>query len=177
MTMERWRPRWVITPWRPFREIEDLERHFGDLFGQPFLPAWRRLPLEKRGWMPSIDVFEKEDKYVVRAELPGIKDEDVDISVVGDTLTIKGERKVETEVKEEDYHCCERSYGSFFRSMALPSNVDANKIEASYDDGVLEVSLPKAAEIKPKKISVSTTKKVASPEKPALAKKKGKAAK
>jgi len=158
MAMERWRPRWGIAPWRPFHEMEDLERHLEDLFGRPFLPAWQPFPLEKRGWAPSIDVFEKEDKYVVKAELPGIKEGDVDISVVGDALTIKGERKVETEVKEEDYHCCERSYGSFFRSIALPSNVNVDKIEASYDDGVLEVSLPKAAEVKPKKIAVSAKK-------------------
>lgn len=111
------------------------------------------------GWAPAIEVFETEDKFVVKAELPGIKEGDIDISVVGDTLTIKGERKAESEVKEEDYYCCERSYGSFSRSIALPSNVDAHKIKASCEDGVLEVNLPKAAEVKPKKISVSAKKK------------------
>ena len=122
-----------LIPWRPFRELEELERRFEDIFGRPFLPSvWRRLPIEERGWAPPIEVFEKEDKYVVKAELPGMKEEDIDVSVVGDTLTVKGEQKAETEVKEEDYCCCERSYGSFFRSIALPSNVDAKKIEASY---------------------------------------------
>ena len=151
MAMERW---------RPLRELGELERRFEDIFGRPFLPAvWRRLPMEERGWAPPIEVFEKEDKYVVKAELPGMKEEDIDVSVIGDTLTVKGERKAESEVKEEDYYCCERSYGSFFRSIALPSNVDAKKIEASFEDGVLEVSLPKAAEVKPKKISVSAKKK------------------
>jgi len=140
-----------------------MERHFQDIFGRPFLPSvWRRLPLEVRGWSPAIEVFEKKDKYVVKAELPGMKEEDIDVSVEGDTLTIKGERKAESEVKEEDYYCCERSYGSFSRSIAVPSNVDAKKIEASYEDGVLEVSLPKAPEVKPKKISVSAKKKKAS---------------
>ena len=115
--------------------------------------------MEQRGWTPAIEVFEKEDRFLVKAELPGMKEEDIDISAVGDTLTIKGERKVESEVKEEDYYCCERSYGSFFRSIALPSHVDAQKIEASYEDGVLEVSLPKIPEVKPKKISVSAKKK------------------
>jgi len=86
-------------------------------------------------------------------------EEEIDVSVVGETLTIKGERKAETEVKEEDYYCCERSYGNFSRSIALPSTVDAKKIEASYEDGILEVSLPKAAEVQPKKISVSAKKK------------------
>jgi HSP20 family protein len=113
----------------------------------------------ERGWAPAIEVFEKEDKFVVKAELPGMKEEDIDVSVVGDTLTIKGERKAESEVKEEDYYCCERSYGSFSRSIALPSSVDAKKIEASYEDGVLEVSLPKAPGVKPRKISVSAKKK------------------
>ena len=160
MTMERWRPGWGLTPWRPLRELEEVERRFGDIFGQSFLPAaWGRLPMEQRGWTPAIEVFEKEDRFLVKAELPGMKEEDIDVSAVGDTLTIKGERKAESEVKEEDYYCCERSYGSFFRSIALPSHVDAQKIEASYEDGILEVSLPKIPEVKPKKISVSAKKK------------------
>ena len=140
-----------------------MERRFEETFGRPFLPTvWRRLPLEERGWAPAIEVFEKEDKFVVKAELPGMEEKDIDVSVVGDTLTIKGERKAESEVKEEDYYCCERSYGSFFRSIAIPSNVDTKKIEASYENGVLEVSLPKAPEVKPKKISVSVKKEKAS---------------
>jgi len=91
-----------------------MERRFEDIFGRPFLPSvWRRLPTEERGWAPPIEVFEKEDKFVVKAELPGMNEEDIDVSVVGDTLTLRGERKAETEVKEEDYYCCERSHGSF----------------------------------------------------------------
>ena len=160
MTMERWRPGWGIIPWRPLRELEALELRFDDIFGRPFLPSiWRRTPMEERGWAPAIEVFDKEDKFVVKAEVPGIKSEDIDVSVVGDTLTIKGEKKAETEVKEEDYYCCERSYGSFSRSIALPSLVDANKIDADYENGVLEVSLPKKPEVKPKKIAVSAKKK------------------
>ena len=163
MVMERWRPGRGLVPWRAFREMEEMERRLEEAFGRPFLPiAWRRLPIEERGWAPAIEVFEKEDKFVVKAELPGMKEEDIDVSVRGDTLTIKGERKAESEVKEEDYYCCERSYGSFFRSVAIPSNVDTKKIEASYENGVLEVSLPKTPEIKPKKISVSVKKEKAS---------------
>jgi len=78
--------------------------------------------------------------------------------LAGDTLTIKGEKKSESEVKEEDYYCCERSYGNFYRSIALPSTVNASKIEANYEGGILEVSLPKAPEVKPKKIAVSAKK-------------------
>lgn len=160
MVMERWRPGRGLIPWRPFSELEEVERRFENIFGRSRLPSvWRRIPTVEMGWAPAIEVFEKEDKFVVKAELPGMTEEDIDISVVGDTLTIKGERKAEDEVKEEDYYCCERSYGSFSRSIAVPSNVDAKKIEASYDDGVLEVSLPKASEVKPKKIAVSTRKK------------------
>ena len=155
MDLERWRPRWGITPWRPFRGLEEWERRFEDMLGRPM---WR-LPVEEIGWMPAVDVLEKDDKFVVKAELPGMKEEDISVSVVGDTLTIKGEKKTETEVKEEDYYRCERAYGSFYRSIPLPSTVDAGKIEASYQDGVLEVTLPKAAEVKPKKIAVSAKKK------------------
>jgi len=155
MAIERWRPRSGIMPWRPFRELEEWERRFDDLFGRPL---WR-LPVEEKGWMPAVDVFEKEDRFVVKAELPGMKEEDIDVSVVGDTLSIKGERKTETEIKEEDYYRCERSYGSFYRSIPIPSNVDADKIEASFEDGVLEVALPKSAKVKPKKIAVSAKKK------------------
>jgi HSP20 family protein len=155
MAIERWRPRWGISPWRPFRELEEWERRFDDLLGRPL---WR-LPVEEKGWMPAIDVFEKEDRFIVKAELPGMKDDDIDVSVIGDTLSIKGEKKTETEVKEEDYYRCERSYGSFYRSILIPSNVDADKIEASFDDGVLEIALPKSAKVKPKKIAVSAKKK------------------
>jgi HSP20 family protein len=160
MAMERWRPGRGLVPWRPFRELEDMERRFEDMLGWPRMPAiWRRIPTMEMGWAPAVDVFEKEDKFVVKAELPGMKEEDIDISVTGGTLTIRGERKTESEVKEEDYYCCERSYGSFSRSIAVPSNVDAQKIEAIYEDGMLEVSLPKIPEIKPKKVSISAKKK------------------
>ena len=133
-----------------------MERHFEETLGHPFFPPlWRRLPTEERGWAPPIEMYEKEDKFIVKAELPGMKKEEIDISVVGDTLTIKGERKTETEVKEEDYYCCERSYGSFFRSLTVPAAVDTNKIEAAYENGVLEISLPKAPEVKSKKVEIS----------------------
>jgi HSP20 family protein len=137
-----------------------MQRRFDDILGWPLLPAvWRRIPTMEMGWAPAIDVFEKDDRFVVKAELPGMKEEDINISIVGDTLTVKGERKTESEVKEDDYYCCERSYGSFSRSLAVPSNVDTKKIEANYEDGVLEISLPKIPEAEPKKISVSAKKK------------------
>lgn len=160
MSIVRWTPSRSLVPWRLLRELEEPVRHFDSIFGTPFLPAiWRRLPAIDQEWAPAIEMFEKEDRYVVKAELPGVKEEDVDVSVADDTLTIKGERKTENEVKEEDYHYCERSFGSFFRSIHLPGDADVKKIEANYEDGLLEISLPKAIEAKPKKVKVSARKK------------------
>jgi HSP20 family protein len=160
MEMERWRPRRRMIPWRPFRELEDMERSFDDLFSRPSLPAmWRLMPSTEMMWAPAIDVFEKDDRFVVKAELPGMKEKDIDVSVVGNRLVIRGERKAESEVKKEDYYYSERSYGSFSRSIDIPSDVDTKKIAANYDDGVLEVNLPKTPGVKPKKVSVSATRK------------------
>ncbi len=154
MVMERWRPRWGLRPWRSLSEMDELERRFDEMFGWPLMPAvWRRSATE-RGWMPPIEMYEKNDKFMVKVELPGMKKEDIEISVVGDMLTIKGERKAEEEVKEDDYYFCERSYGSFQRSVTLPSAVDSKSIEAKFSDGILEVSLPKLQEAKPKKVEI-----------------------
>jgi len=154
MTLERWRPGWGIRPWRPLRELEEMETHFDDFLGR-FPSPWRRLPMEEREWAPPIEMFEKEDEYIVRAELPGMKKEEIDVSVSGDTLNIKGELKSESEVKEANYYFCERASGSFFRSVTMPTGVDPAKIEASYEDGVLELTLPKAEEVRPKKVEIS----------------------
>jgi HSP20 family protein len=160
MTMESWRPTRGLIPWSPFRELEEMERRFDEVFGRSFPPSiWRRLPMEQMAWAPAVDVFEKGDKLVVKAEVPGMKEDDIHVSVEGDMLTIRGEKKTESEVKDEDYYRCERSYGSFFRSVALPSTVDASKIEADYEDGVLEVTLPKKPEVKPKKVAVKKKEK------------------
>lgn len=105
-------------------------------------------------WAPSIDMYEKEDSFIVRVELPGVNKDDVDISMTGDILTIKGERKPPAEVNEEDYQCCEVCYGSFSRSITLSSAVDIDKIEASYGDGILELHLPKVKEAIPAKIQI-----------------------
>ena len=102
-----------------------------------------------------MEMFEKEDKFVVRAELPGMKEEDINVCVSDNTLTIKGAKKTASEVKEEDYQFSEMSYGSFSRSFTLPSGVKAEDIKATFKDGVLEVSMPKAEEAKPKKIAIT----------------------
>jgi len=160
MEMERWRPRRWMSPWRPFREMEETERRFDDLFSWPHLPAlWRRMPSMEMGWAPAMDVFEKDDKFVVKAELPGMKQEDIDVSVAGNRLTIKGERKTESKVEKEDYYYSERSHGSFSRSIDMPSDIDAKKTEANYEDGVLEIDLHKTQKAKPQKVSVSAKKR------------------
>ena len=153
MAIDNWRPKGVPAPWHPFRELEEIERRFEDVFGRTFLSWW---PMRGVEWLPTADVIEREDSFVVQVELPGMKREDIDVSVTGTTLNISGERKAEAEVKKEGYRRRERSYGSFSRSMSLPSNVDADKIKASYEDGVLELVLPKTAETKPKKVVVSS---------------------
>jgi len=95
----------------------------------PFRP-WTRRALVVREWAPRVDMFDRADKVIVKAELPGVKKEDIDISVAGGVLTIRGERKAEEEVKDEDYYCCERFRGTFYRAIQLPTDVEAAKIEA-----------------------------------------------
>jgi HSP20 family protein len=158
MAMEKQKPERSVTVWQPFREIEEMGRRFEDFFGRPFFPAlWRRFATE--GWSPAIDVAEKYDKFVVKVELPGVKEEDVDVSVAGDMLTISGEKRAESEEKKKGYYYSESSYGSFSRSVTVPSTVDTNKTEADFDKGVLEITLPKTPEVKPKKIKVAGKKK------------------
>lgn len=158
MVLQRWSPRRTMTAWRPFQELEEMEQRFEDLFGRSFMPVWRRSPSSDE-WMPSIDMYEKDDKLIVKAELPGMKMEDIDVSVTDSNLTIKGEKKSSEEIKEDDYYRSECTYGSFYRSIPLPSNVDADKVEADYMDGILEVSIPKIPEAQPKKIKVAAKTK------------------
>ena len=162
MTTERRKSEKGLTAWQPSREMEEMGRRFEDVFGRPYLPGiWRLFPSEEMVWAPAIDVVEKEDRFLVKVELPGVKEEDVNVTVAGGTLTIEGEKKAESEVKKKGYYYSEASYGSFSRSITLPSTVDSGKIEANYDKGVLEITLPKAPEVKPKKITLAAKKKEA----------------
>ncbi|MBA7670210.1 Alpha-crystallin [subsurface metagenome] len=103
-------------------------------------------------------MYEKEDSFTVRIEVPGMKMDEIDISVTGDTLTIKGERTAPAEVKEEEYQCCEVCYGNFTCSVTMPAAADADKIEATYADGILEIHVPKAEAAKPAKVKVKAVK-------------------
>ena len=139
---------------------QNLPARFDDIFGQPFLPtSWGGFFGNEAMWAPPIHVLEKEDKFVAKVELPVVHEEDVSVSVMGDMLVVEGEKEAESEVKKKGYSYSETSYGSFSRSIAIPSIVDADKIAANFDKGVLEIDLPKAVEVKPKKVSVTTKKK------------------
>jgi HSP20 family protein len=141
------------------KEPRGVGQYFEDVFGRPFLPAsLANWGLEERIWAPSIDVVEKDDKFIVKAELPGVDEEDINVTIAGNTLKIEGEKESESEENEEGYHYSETSYGSFARTITIPDSVDVSKIEASCTKGVLEITLPKMAEVKPKKISVSKKK-------------------
>jgi HSP20 family protein len=131
-----------------------MDRLFERAFGRT-TPERHTVPMV-RGWAPAVEMFEREKEVVVRTEVPGMSKEEIDISILGNTLSISGERKSEEEVKEDDYYCCEHSYGKFRRNITLPQGVDAENIKASYKNGILEVVLPKTEEAKPKKISSRT---------------------
>ena len=153
MVIEKWRPGSWLSPGNPFRELEDLSRRMED-FIRPLLPSLKREPVEGKMWSPAIEMYEEKDKFIIKAELPGMKKEDIDVSLADNTLTLKGERKAEKETKESNYYCCERYYGSFYRQVTLPSNADLKKIDAAYKDGVLEIKLPKTEETKEQKIDI-----------------------
>ena len=160
MAIQERKPDKEVSVWQPFKELDDMESRFDDYMGFPFWRTmWRRRPFEGMGWAPAMEVIEKDDKYLIKLELPGVKESDVDISISGDMITISGEKKSDSEVKKKGYHYSESSYGSFSRSISLPSSIKADKIEASYDKGILEITLPKKADVKPKKISIAAKKK------------------
>ena len=146
----------ALKRWEPARNMEKfLQEMFEEPMSSRFFRRFPSLRWEKEfETVPAVDMFDKKDEIVVKAEVPGIDKENIKISVSDSVLTIKGEMKKEEEVKEEDYYYAERSYGSFSRSLTLPAKVVESKIKAEYKDGILEVHLPKAAESKPKEIKV-----------------------
>jgi HSP20 family protein len=145
MALERWRPRGLTRS--PFRE---LAREMEEAFGR-FFPG-----SEERGypWTPAVDMVDEKDEIVVKADLPGLDQKDIEVTVEDGTLTIRGERKEEKEEKKENYYCAERSYGAFLRSIPLPKGVEADKVKATFKKGVLEIHLPKAKEAKGKTVEV-----------------------
>lgn len=149
MAIVRWRGR----EWNPLRELGEWQRDMANLFESSLEPLPERISREAT-WAPSMDVTEDKEGIMVKVDLPGVKQENIYIEVTGKTLTIKGERKHEEEKKEKNYHRVERFYGSYSRTVTLPDYADMDKIKAEYKNGVLELSIPKREEAKPKQIKI-----------------------
>ena len=152
----------AIVRWEPFRDLVSIQGRMNRLFDEAFRGATHPAGDEEEwslgSWAPAVDIFEQDGNIVLKAELPGVDPKDVDVRVENNVLTLRGERKLDNEVKKESYHRVERAYGSFSRSFTLPSVVDTEKIKADYRDGVLRVNLPKREEARPKQISISVSK-------------------
>ena len=149
----------AVAPWRPFMDLarwdRDMERIMGDFFGRR--PWWPERWLRTQGMeltAPVVDLFEEKDDIVVKAEIPGIEKNNIEVNLADHTLTIKGEKKKEEEIKEENYYRAERSYGSFVRTLGLPKDVHTDKVKATFKNGILEVRLPKTEEAKAKEVKV-----------------------
>lgn len=144
----------ALVRWRPSRSVPSVWGEVDRIFESLFPRTVTHTDFYEADWMPRVDISETDDDLVIAAEIPGIKKEDLTINVEDGVLTLKGERKHEDEKKEKNYHRIERSYGSFYRSFRLPSAVDAEKVHASYKDGVLKVTLPKVEQVKPREIPI-----------------------
>jgi HSP20 family protein len=141
-----------LTKWDPFREMEDVFDRYSKAL------CWSRLGgseiMTGGDWAPRVDIAETEKEFIIKAEIPEVKKEEVKISVDNGILSIRGERKQEMEEKGKKFHRVERYYGSFTRSFTLPDNIDETKIEASFKDGMLNIQIPKSEKSKPKAIEV-----------------------
>lgn len=150
----------AIVRFEPFRDLLSLQERMNRLFSESYRSQQTSEDDWALGgtWAPAVDIYEQDNNIVIKAELPGLDPKDVDIRLDNSVLTIKGERKLDNEVKKENYHRVERSYGGFTRSFTLPNTVDANNIKAEFKDGVLRITLPKREEAKPKQIQIQATK-------------------
>jgi HSP20 family protein len=151
----------AIVRWEPFRDLVTIQDRMNRIFDDAFRvnrPGTEEDWALGGSWAPAVDIFEHEGNLVLKAELPGIDPKDVDVRVENNTLTLRGERKFESEVKREQYHRVERAYGTFSRSFTLPNMVDTGHIKAEFKEGVLRVTLPQREEAKPKQISIAVTK-------------------
>ncbi len=142
-----------IIRWEPLRELTSLQNEMNRLFSSVAdTPADAGAPL--RRWMPAMDLVEQDDSFVLRADLPGMRQEDVSIEFEDNVLTVSGERRSEHEERKEGFHRIERAFGAFSRTLALPKGIDPEAITAGFDDGVLEVRIPKPEETRPRRISI-----------------------
>jgi HSP20 family protein len=146
----------AITRWDPFREVVVLQGRLNSLFGGPAVETE-----VTASFVPAVDVYEDDQKVVLKLEVPGVAEKDLDVSVEKNTLTIKGERKFASEEKEENFHRIERRYGSFYRAFTLPTTVDTENVDAKYEAGVLKIELTKKPEAQPRQIKVNVGEKQA----------------
>jgi HSP20 family protein len=149
----RWEP---LTRWNPLKELEEMEKRLSTIFGRPAIGTngESKEAMSVTEWTPLVDITEDDKEYLVKAEIPEMKKEDITINVHDDVLTVSGERRYEKEEKAKKFHRVERAYGGFMRSFGLPENADGSKISAEYKDGVLKVHLPKSEQAKKKAIEV-----------------------
>jgi HSP20 family protein len=145
----------AITRWDPFREVVSMQDRLNSLFRA--MNDGGESPLTTASFVPAVDIYEDTQKVVLKLEVPGIEEKDLDVRVENNTLTVKGERKFENEEKEENFHRIERRYGSFYRAFTLPSTVNTENVHASYNAGVLKLELAKKAEAQPKQIKINIT--------------------
>ena len=144
----------TLTRWEPLREMEEFQNRLSTLFGRPLRRGNGREEITLPEWTPLADITEDEKEYLIKAELPEMKKEDVKVTVENGVLIISGERKFEKEEKKKKYHRVERGYGTFMRSFALPDDADFNKVNAEFKNGVLTVHVPKSEHAKPKQVEV-----------------------
>ena len=143
----------AMNRWDPFRELSSIQSELNRLFGRTYGVEGSD-ELRAAAWVPPVDVAETQDRFVISTELPGVRSEEVDISVENSVLRIQGERKFYEEKREDDFHRIERRFGSFARSITLPPTADPEGIQASFDSGVLTIEVPKKEEAKPRKIEI-----------------------
>ena len=144
----------TIVRWEPLRELSSLQSEMNRLFNTAFDTPSPASGNAARRWMPAMDLVESPDHFVLRADLPGMGEDDVQIEFEDGTLTVSGERKSEHEEREEGFHRVERAFGAFSRSLTLPKGIDADAVTASFDRGVLEIRVPKPEQRKPRKIAI-----------------------
>jgi HSP20 family protein len=157
-TLMRWNP-FKSSTWDPFKDLEEFEQRLATTFGRvmPKKNGEETEAIATADWAPLVDITEDEKEYLVKAELPGLKKEEVKVTVEEGVMTIAGERKVEKEEKTKKYHRVERAYGKFERSFTLPDKADATKVNAEFKDGVLQVHLPKTDKPESKALEVKIT--------------------
>ncbi len=153
MSIMRYKPFRSLERWDPFKEFQSLADRFTSLFDEIFPFEWKEETVLSR-WSPAIDIYETDEDIVVSAEVPGMDKKDIEVNVVNNVLTLKGEKKLDKEIKKENFHRIERCYGSFSRTFTLPDYVETDNIKASFKNGLLEIKIPKKPAAKPKEIKI-----------------------